>query len=54
MLKALHDGLTQKTMKLIDVEDWSAHKLMVRPTRSEVNVDSFAKAGRLCRTRELL
>ena len=41
-------------MKLIDAEDWSAHKLMAHTTRSEANVDSFTKAGRLCRTRELL
>ena len=54
MRKVLHDSLTRKTMELIDVEDWSTHKLMSHPTRSEVNVDSFAKAGRLCRTRAML
>ena len=41
-------------MKSIDVEDWSAHKLMAHPTRSEWNVESFAKVGRIFRNRALL
>ena len=52
--KSLHDVLTKKTMTLITVEDWSAHKLMMHPTRSEANVDSFTKAGRIYRSRALL
>ena len=52
--KALHDTLTRKTMKLIDVEDWSAHKLIIHPTRSEENIDSFAKVRMLFRIRAFL
>ena len=32
--KALHGGLTRKTMTLMDVEDWTTHKIMAHPTRS--------------------
>ena len=28
-------------MALIDAEEWSAHKLMMHPNRSYLNVDSF-------------
>ena len=41
-------------MELIDVEEWSAHKEVMHPTRSEANVDSFVETGRICRTRALL
>ena len=54
MIKALCDSLDRDTMKLIDVENWSTHKEMVHPTRSEANVDSFAETGKACRTRALL
>ena len=33
-------------MQLINAEQWSSDKEMTCPTRSEVNVDSFAEAGK--------
>ena len=54
MRKALHDSLSRDAMPLIDVEEWSTHKEMIHPTRSEANVGSFAERGRFCRTRALL
>ena len=43
--KALHDSLSRDAMTLIAVEEWSAHKEMIHPTRSEVLVDLFVKKG---------
>ena len=54
MRKELHDSLPRCTMTLVDVEEWSAHKEMMHPTSSEVNVDSFSETLKVCRTRELL
>ena len=54
MRKALHDIFSRVTVTLTDAEEWSAHKEIVHPTRSEPNVDSFAEKVKVYRTRELL
>ena len=54
MRKALHDILSRDTMALIYVEQWSDHKEMTHPTRSEVNAYSFVDTGKVCGTREFL
>ena len=52
--KLLHDGLSFETMKLENADDWSSKKLMLHPTRSEINASTFTTAGRACLSRALL
>ena len=54
MRKALHDSSSRDAMSLIDVDDWSSNKEETHPTRSEVKVESFAVAVKICRKRALL
>ena len=55
MRTSLHNSLSRDDMTSIDVGELSAHKEMMHPTRSEANVDSFAKkTGKVCGTRSLL
>ena len=54
MQKSLHDSLLKETMELISTEQRSSDKHMTCPTRSEVNVNSFAEAGKACKKRAFL
>ena len=54
MRKSLHDFLSRNTIALVDVEDWSANKEKIHPTRLEVSVNSFKETGIVYRTRALL
>ena len=54
MRKSLRDSLSRATMRLINADKWSSDKEMMHTTRSEVNVNSFSKAGKICKMRALL
>ena len=54
MQKSLHDSLLKETMELISTEQRSSDKHMTCPTRSEVNVNSFAEAGKACKREHFL
>ena len=41
-------------MLLTKTEQWSSDKAMMRPTRSEANIDSFSETGKICKKRALL
>ena len=42
----MHDSLSRAIMLLINTEQWSSDKAMIRPIRSEANLDSFAETGK--------
>ena len=50
----LHDILCRGTMLLIDAEQWTSHKEITHPTRSEANAYSFTDTGKFCRNRAFL
>ena len=54
MKKCLHDRLSSATMKLINYDALSSDEDQMHPTRTEVHVDSFAKAGKMSKQRALL
>lgn len=54
MRKCLHDILSSITMKVLKYDAQSSDKDLMRPTRIEVHVDSFAKAGKTREKRSLL
>ena len=44
--KSLHDSLWRATMRIINTDHLSSDKEIIHPTRSEINVNSFTKAGK--------
>ena len=42
----LQDSLSRAIMLLINTEQWSSDKAMIRPTSSEAKLDSFAETGK--------
>ena len=39
--KAFHDELFYETIKVVGNEDWSSKKIMMYPTSSEINTNTF-------------
>ena len=52
--KNLHDSLSIDFISLTNADQWSSNKMQTHPTRSDVKVESFANAGKICRRRVLL
>ena len=49
-----HDRLSSDAMMCADVDDWSAKKESMRPTRSEVSASALTEAGKICLQQALL
>ena len=52
--KTMHDSSSRDAIASKDVEDYSANKERIYPTRSEENVNSFTGTGLVYRIRSLL
>ena len=54
MRKSLHGSLSMGTTHVINADLYSSNKVMIRPTRLEVNTNSFAETRKTCIRRDLL